>query len=415
MRKLGRNPVEDSPTSLVNRYIDPHIVLNLKRDCATAEEIESSYRRLSILHHPNRHSRKWSQNGQNVDVVDVVDDEILINNTKFVLIAASYETLCHEETKQRYTILFHSLMSKVHRQRKSEQKSLLHSASCCHPFPNKRNDNGRHIINQMKNTGLSQNFCQEACVMHDSFFDYEDDDENYPLRISSSIFSEEDDAASTLGSFNNDHYDPHCGPLTLLYSARNQRPFTHPFLLFQNVFGNNMFTSSTDIKTLTPEAYTHIRLKKSKNHSIDTSFSAINILPFHSQSKTNTGRGYPFIPSTISSSPSLIEWSSNPHKSITEMNNTIQHIPSNSKKSNSISKRETINPATRIKRTETISRRPSGTYEKIVKVQRLEGEDIRYYIHNDDEIDFHQLPKKKLFPIFQCLCTQSFPWKDASE
>ena len=149
MRKLGKKPVEENPTSLVNRYIDPHLVLNLKKESVTADEIESSYRRLSILHHPNRQSRKWSPSSQNVDVMD---DEILINNTKFVLIAASYETLCHEESRQRYKILFHSMMSKAHRQGKSEQESLFHSESCCHPFPTKNYDNRRQIIDQMKKT-----------------------------------------------------------------------------------------------------------------------------------------------------------------------------------------------------------------------------------------------------------------------
>ena len=113
------------------------------------DEIESSYRRLSILHHPNRQSRKWFPSSQNVDVMD---DEILIKKTKFVLIAEAYETLCHEESKQRYKILFHSMMSKAHRQGKSEQKSLFHSESCCHPFPTKNYDNRRQIIDQMKKT-----------------------------------------------------------------------------------------------------------------------------------------------------------------------------------------------------------------------------------------------------------------------
>ena len=120
--------------ALFDKCIDPYVVLQLTgrtsvdnnnndRSRINRENIESSYRRLSVLHHPYRCLHRYqldnnSNDNNNNNEIGYEDDVrlhqiFLENNTRFVLIAASYEVLMKEETKTRFDTLSYDMKMKA--------------------------------------------------------------------------------------------------------------------------------------------------------------------------------------------------------------------------------------------------------------------------------------------------------------
>jgi curved DNA-binding protein CbpA len=183
LKRKRSSSVKDPPPSL-----NPYHILQVRRD-ATPSEIREAYRRLALWHHPGRRR-------------DLSTDEAKRRQQIFRILAACYETLLDNETRQIYDVLLNSqYKGEVFVGRKNIWSPVASKT--------KRRDN-------VDNYGLLSS-CRGIA-----------DEVDVPALISN---SSSDDS---LGSLDFE-------PVSSLWKSHRNQPFSDPYDIFDNVFGSSLY------------------------------------------------------------------------------------------------------------------------------------------------------------------------------
>eukprot|EP00546_Thalassionema_frauenfeldii_P015635 CAMPEP_0178909800 /NCGR_PEP_ID=MMETSP0786-20121207/8738_1 /TAXON_ID=186022 /ORGANISM="Thalassionema frauenfeldii, Strain CCMP 1798" /LENGTH=309 /DNA_ID=CAMNT_0020581971 /DNA_START=70 /DNA_END=996 /DNA_ORIENTATION=+ len=194
--------------------VNAYVVLQVRRD-ATPSEIREAYRRLSLWHHPGR-SR------------DICEEESKRRSEIFSILGFSYETLAEKETRQMYDVLLQN-------QRKHAETRKPRTETIAPIEPSTTNP---------------------SCVPFYSCSYVLDADDEIPSLITSESINESEENKFDLNKYDSARQDS----LFLLRKARNNRPFTNAYDLFDSVFGSTIYPRvseySTQSYSLRREAFT---------------------------------------------------------------------------------------------------------------------------------------------------------------
>ena len=202
-------------STTMNTAVNPYHILEIRKD-ATPSEVVLSYRKLALLMHPGRKSKITSPL------------ERKLKMERFEVLAACYETLIHNGIRRRYDTLL----------KETENKEII--------------TNSTAATTTTTTTTYNKNNAMLICA---SPTDYDDkvlytiparnDTKGFKsLADSSALFvshsqgSEDEDEEAEIQYTEKTVNRLFGGPLSVLHRARNFKPFSDPYEIFNKVFGN---------------------------------------------------------------------------------------------------------------------------------------------------------------------------------
>lgn len=209
----------DSPS------VDPYKVLGLKRD-ATFDQIHKAYLRLSLLNHPHRFHSQLEK--KEFKIIRLRENII---RWKFIVIAASYETLSDVDCRSNYDLsnkeqfqwnrqrsgsytLWNDIKNGLKISDSFEEKLDHDGVQCCYYMRKPEDGNGSMICSQR----------------NDSYSERLDKLRSRPSMLRD---TSENSDVGTCDSSRAETSNLFGGQLRKLYKARNHEPFTEAFALFE--------------------------------------------------------------------------------------------------------------------------------------------------------------------------------------
>ena len=205
-------------STTMNTAVNPYHILEIRKD-ATPSEVVLSYRKLALLMHPGRKSKITSPL------------ERKLKMERFEVLAACYETLIHNGIRRRYDTLL----------KETENKEIITNSTAA-----------TTTTTTTTTTTYNKNNAMLICA---SPTDYDDkvlytiparnDTKGFKsLADSSALFvshsqgSEDEDEEAEIQYTEKTVNRLFGGPLSVLHRARNFKPFSDPYEIFNKVFGN---------------------------------------------------------------------------------------------------------------------------------------------------------------------------------
>ena len=222
---LSKSPPTFYDDEVDSPSVDPYKVLGLKRD-ATFDEIHKAYLRLSLLNHPHRFHSQLEK--KEFKVIRLRENII---RWKFIVIAASYETLSDVDYRSNYDLsnkeqfqwnrqrsgsytLWNDIKNGLKISDSFEEKLDHDGVQCCY-YICKPEDGNESMICSQRNDSYSERL--DKLRSRPSML--RDTSEN------SDVGTCDSSRAETSNLFD--------GLLRKLYKARNHEPFTEAFALFE--------------------------------------------------------------------------------------------------------------------------------------------------------------------------------------
>ena len=204
-------------STTMNTAVNPYHILEIRKD-ATPSEVVLSYRKLALLMHPGRKSKITSPL------------ERKLKMERFEVLAACYETLIHNGIRRRYDTLL----------KETENKEII------------TNRTAAATTTTTTTTTYNKNNAMLICASPSDYDDKvlytiptRDDTKGFKsLANSSALFvshsqgSEDEDEEAEIQYTEKTVNRLFGGPLSVLHRARNFKPFSDPYEIFNKVFGN---------------------------------------------------------------------------------------------------------------------------------------------------------------------------------
>lgn len=182
--------------------VNPYQVLQVRHD-ATPSEIREAYRRLALWHHPGRSCGSAEERERRVRL--------------FNILAACYETLLDNGTRQKYNRL-------AHEEAELTGHSFWAPAKPC---------SLESIERDVEEHSSPYSYCEHSpCGTNDTATPTMGGRDEIPPLLSS----------SSSHSMESDDEDIEASPLAIMMRARDGRPFTNPYHVFEKVFGTSLFS-----------------------------------------------------------------------------------------------------------------------------------------------------------------------------
>ena len=210
----------DSPS------VDPYKVLGLNRD-ATFDEIQQAYLRLSLLNHPQRFHSQLEK--KEYKVIRLRENII---RWKFIVIAASYETLSDVDCRSNYD-LSNKEQFQWNRQRSGSYtlwNDIKNGLKISDSFEEKLDHDGVQCCSYIRKPdedGYESMVCSQR---NDSYSERLDKLRSRPSMLRD---TSENSDVGTCDSSRAETSNLFGGQLRKLYKARNHEPFTEAFALFE--------------------------------------------------------------------------------------------------------------------------------------------------------------------------------------
>lgn len=196
--------------------VNPYHILQVRRE-ATKSEIIQSYCRLALLNHPGRSYDSPEQQQRRLQLFEVL--------------AASYECLIDDESRQRYDM--HSSVIEHLRQQKGLAGKLFVGGKLANSFSfGPRTAELDTMPSLIRSDSMSS--ASEKCLD-------EDDLTITTVGEAESTTHRSDTDMDYTGTHLERFFE---GPLTDLFQARNFEPFTDSLVVFEKVFGSQVFEIS---------------------------------------------------------------------------------------------------------------------------------------------------------------------------
>lgn len=234
-------------STTMNTAVNPYHILEIRKD-ATPSEVVLSYRKLALLMHPGRKSKITSPL------------ERKLKMERFEVLAACYETLIHNGIRRRYDTLLKETENKeiitnrtaaaTSTTTTTYNKNLIRSKPVGLTLSSTCSSNSEGADASIRYTN-----CNNAMLICASPTDYDDkvlytiptrDDtkgfkslaDSSALFVSHSQGSEDEDEEAEIQYTEKTVNRLFGGPLSVLHRARNFKPFSDPYEIFNKVFGN---------------------------------------------------------------------------------------------------------------------------------------------------------------------------------